>query len=181
MNPVDLSLAQRLSASWDCAEVAATFKAETSYDVLRRDTCTAFLGLMAEGVPGAKVVHIDNLRKIYSLVQRLNAWKKDSTGAECNVSDRAKGGLTQLSSLANFPLHLGLAGLEKTSNKAKAALPIDLEMNVASRDAHKLKESLKATKFLEISECIKDMAPPWVSQLSTPRPPQKKTNKINNK
>ena len=76
ISDLDLRLAQRLSHSWDTPENAASFNADTTYDMLRRETSSLFVkGAQApDGV--AKTCNLDALSQLVSLLQRLSHWKK---------------------------------------------------------------------------------------------------------
>ena len=135
MSDIDTRLAQRLSASWDNVETAANFEADLIFDLLRRDCMSLFLELTenatttrppSEGIDplGSEGAMI----RILSLVERLNLFKRESILAtKSKVAERYKSGLAQLSSLAGFPLHMGLAPLEASVAKVTALLPSDLQ------------------------------------------------------
>ena len=158
VNDVDLRLAHRLSMNWDTPEAMATFVSDTTYDTLRRDATSIFLKLLESTTQtgGAKCNNVEALNQIISLIHRLNHWKKDSAGCKNRVGDRFKSALAQLSSLAGFPIHLGLAELTKIVAKPTALLPANLETLVTHRDHDKLKAAIKATKFCEIADGVKE-------------------------
>ena len=63
--------------------------------------------------------------------------------------------MSQLSSLAGVPLHLGMRELCEMVAKPSALLSTSLDEDLGAKDVEKLRTSLKTTKFVEIAEGIK--------------------------
>ena len=81
--------------------------------------------------------------------------KKSAAATRSKVSDRFKAAMSQLSSLAGFPYHLGTRELCEKVAKPSALLPAALDDDIQARNVSKLKASLQSTKFCEIADCVK--------------------------
>ena len=167
MSDIDTRLAQRLSATWDTPEASANFESDLGYDVLRRDTMKLFLHFL-ESVNNAAGCNVDEttpldplnsesaMLQLVSLVERLNVWKKASVVAtRSKVHDRYKAALAQLSSLAGFPLHMGLGPLKTHTDKLALLLPSSLPTLVEQRSTEAIKTAIHKTKFVEVADAFK--------------------------
>ena len=64
--------------------------------------------------------------------------------------------MTQLSSLAGFPIHLGLQELAAAVCKTLAMLPANIDTDITSRASEKFKVSLKSTKLVDVADHVKN-------------------------